>query len=171
MTIAASTAFMGSLCLAAAAVWAAVTDLTTMKIRNEVILFLLASYAALAPLAGFSFGAISLSVVVALGVMTCMVVFFGLGWMGGGDAKLMAVTALWLGADHTLPYLLTTFVLGGALTLAILMFRVTPLPRAILDIAWVARLHSVKSGIPYGVAIAAGALVILPQTPWMAGAI
>lgn len=171
MTIAISTAYVGSLCLAATAIWAGMMDLTTMKIRNEIVIFLFAAYAALAPLAGFSFGSISLSFLVALGVMACMFVFFGFGWIGGGDAKLITVVALWLGADHTLSYVFTTAVLGGLLTLVIVLFRSVPLPRSLHDIPWIARLHSIKSGIPYGVAIAAGALLILPRTPWMTGVI
>jgi prepilin peptidase CpaA len=171
MTIAVSTAFVGSLCLAAASIWAGMMDLTTMKIRNEIVIFLFAAYAALAPLAGFSFGSISLSFVVALGVMACMFVFFAFGWIGGGDAKLISVIALWLGADYTLSYIFITAVLGGLLTLVILLFRSTPLPASLLEIRWVAKLHSIGSGIPYGVAIAAGALLILPRTPWMTGVI
>ena len=169
MTIAISTAFVGTICLAFISIWAGMMDLTTMKIRNELVLLLLAAYAALAPLAGFSIGAIALSTLVALGVMFCMFVLFGFGWVGGGDAKLMTVIALWLGADHTLSYILATALLGALLTLGILLFRMQTLPPALLEVPWVARLHSLSSGIPYGVAIAAGALLILPYTPWMTG--
>lgn len=171
MTIAITTAFVGSMCLAAAAIWAGMMDLTTMKIRNEIVIFLVAAYAALAPLAGFSFGAIGLSFLVALCVFVCAFVLFGLGWIGGGDAKLITVIALWLGFDHTLSYILITAILGGLLTLAILLFRSMSLPPSVLNVRWIARLHSIRSGIPYGVAIAAGALVILPRTPWMTGVI
>jgi prepilin peptidase CpaA len=171
MSIALSTAFLGTMCLAFTSIWAGMMDLKTMKIRNEIVIFLLAAYAALAPLAGFSFGLIGLSFVVALGVMVCAFAMFGFGWIGGGDAKLMSVIALWLGADQTLPYVLSTAILGGFLTLGILLFRTMPLPVALIRIPWVARLHSIETGIPYGVAIAAGALVVLPHTPWMTGVI
>ncbi|WP_414472843.1 prepilin peptidase [Microvirga sp. M2] len=169
MIISTSVAFIGSTCLAAAAIWAGIMDLKTMKIRNEIVIFLFAAYAALAPLAGFNYGAIALSLLVALGVMVGLFLFFSLGWIGGGDAKLMAVIALWLGADQTPAYLISTTILGGLLTLGILTFRAMPLPAFLVEISWVARLHSFEKGIPYGVAIAAGALLILPQTPWMTG--
>jgi Flp pilus assembly pilin Flp len=58
---------------------------------------------------------------------------------------------------------------GGFLTLGILAFRVTPLPVTLINIPWIARLHSITTGIPYGVAISVGALVILPETAWMTG--
>ena len=169
MMITISTAFIGSICLAAAVIWAGIMDLTTMKIRNEIVIFLFASYAALAPLAGFNYGAIAVSFLMALAVLTGLFVFFSFGWIGGGDAKLMAVIALWLGADRTLDYVLSTTILGGFLTFGILMFRTMPLPVFLVRIPWIARLHSIEKGIPYGVAIAAGALLILPQTPWVTG--
>jgi prepilin peptidase CpaA len=169
MLISISTAFLGSICLAAASIWAGVMDLTTMKIRNEIVIFLFAAYAALAPLAGFNIGSIALSFLVALSVMICLFAFFSFGLIGGGDAKLMAVIALWLGADQTLEYLVSTALLGGLLTFGILVFRTMPLPIFLVEIPWVARLHSFEKKVPYGVAIAASALLILPQTPWVTG--
>ena len=41
------------------------------------------------------------------------------GWIGGGDAKLAAVTVLWLGLGHLADYLVYASLLGGALTIAI----------------------------------------------------
>ena len=169
MIISISTAFIGSICLAAAAIWAGVMDLTTMRIRNEIVIFLFAAYAALAPLAGFNIGSIAVSFLAALVVMIALFVFFSFGWVGGGDAKLIAVIALWLGADQTLAYLVTTTILGGLFTFGILVFRTMPLPVFLVEIPWVARLHSLEKKIPYGVAIAASALLILPETPWMTG--
>jgi prepilin peptidase CpaA len=99
--------------------------------------------------------------------MACTLAFFSFGWIGGGDAKLMTVVALWLGADHTLSYIFATGIAGGLLTIGLILFRMTPLPDSVDRIPWVARLHSLEAGIPYGVAIAAGALFILPHTPWM----
>ena len=51
-----------------------------------------------------------------------------MGWIGGGDAKLAAATALWFGFDHLLDYLLYASLFGGALTLVLLQFRQWPLP-------------------------------------------
>jgi prepilin peptidase CpaA len=148
-------------------VWAGVMDLTTMKIRNEIVLFLLAAYAALAPLTGLGLEQMGMNALVALGMLGCMFVFFGLGWMGGGDAKLATAVTLWLGADHALSYVLYTALFGGVLTLGILQFRSMPLPAAYLRKPWVSRLHAAETGIPYGVAIAGAALFIFPQTPWI----
>ena len=148
-------------------VWAGAADLVTMKIRNELVLFLLASYAVLAPLSGIGWVDIGWSVAVAAGVLLGMFVLFGLGWIGGGDAKLAAVIALWLGADHALAYVLYTALFGGILTIALLQFRLMVLPAQCLTVPWIMRLHAPETGVPYGVAIAAAALFVFPATHWM----
>jgi prepilin peptidase CpaA len=147
-------------------VCAALTDLLTRKIWNRLVLALLLAYAVLAPLAGFTAHQIEGSVVVALAVLLVTVVLFSRGLIGGGDAKLAAVTSLWFGIDHTPAYLMGIALLGGAFALTILLFRMLPLPIGYHNEGWVARLHSRGTGIPYGVAIALAALVIFPTTRW-----
>ena len=88
---------------------------------------------------------------------------FAFGWIGGGDAKLFAAIALWLGFDDLLPYAAVATLFGGALTLTLLMLRQMPLPVTLLGQGWILRLHDRKSGIPYGVALAAGAFAVLPH--------
>ena len=56
-------------------------------------------------------------------------VCFAFGWIGGGDAKLAAVTALWLGFGHLADYLVYASLLGGVLTIVIIQFRALPLPQ------------------------------------------
>ena len=93
--------------------------------------------------------------------------FFVQGWIGGGDAKLAAATALWFGFDHLLTYLIYASLFGGALTLLLIQFRMAPLPAPLARQAWIERLHRKDGGVPYGIALAAAALAIYPDTPWM----
>ncbi|MFC4172910.1 prepilin peptidase [Microvirga sp. GCM10011540] len=167
MTISATAAYLASLGFFSATIWAGAMDLVTMKIRNEIVLFLLGTYAALAPLAGLDPIAIGWSAAAASAVLLCMFIFFGLGWIGGGDAKLASVVALWLGPEHVPTYLLYTALFGGALTLIILQFRLFALPGFCLDVFWIRRLHAKESGIPYGLAIASAAVFVFPDTSWM----
>ena len=95
-------------------------------------------------------------------------VFFCRGWIGGGDAKLAAATALWLGWAHLYEYLLYASLLGGVLTLLILEFRKHSMPPTLANQPWVARLHEPAGGVPYGIALAAAALLVYPSTVWMA---
>jgi prepilin peptidase CpaA len=89
---------------------------------------------------------------------------FNLGWIGGGDAKLAAATALWLGWTPLADYGLASALTGGALTLAILMARRLTLPPFLASHAWIARLHDAKTGIPYGIALALGGMIAYPET-------
>jgi prepilin peptidase CpaA len=161
--------YVGALILAGAITLAGLMDLITMKIRNEIVIFIVGMYVLFAPLAGLGMGHIGLSLLVALGLMACTFAFFCLGWIGGGDAKLIPAIVLWLGAEHAFSYIIATVVIGGILTSAILIFRSVPLPAVFFRIPWVLDLHARGGGIPYGVAIAAGGLLILPNTSWVSG--
>jgi prepilin peptidase CpaA len=167
MTISALAATAAMLIFAFTMVYAGVTDLTTYKIQNGLVLLFLFAYAVLAPFAGFTAYEIERSAAVAAGVLLFGFIFFARGWIGGGDAKLAAVTALWFGADHTPAYLIYMTLLGSAFTLAILQFRALALPACLQNRSWIARLHSRGSKVPYGVAMALAALVVFPQTRWM----
>ena len=57
-------------------------------------------------------------------VLVFAFICFARGWIGGGDAKLAAATALWLGFDLLMPYLLYASLLGGVLTILIIRFRI-----------------------------------------------
>lgn len=166
MTISVFAANAASAGFIAAVSWAGAMDLVTMKIRNGLVLLLLGLYAVLAPLSGWSLTDIGWSAAVAGGILVCTFTLFTLGWIGGGDAKLAPVVALWLGADHAPLFLICSALFGGVLTLALLQFRAMPLPAFCLGTNWVARLHDRGTGVPYGVAIAAGALFVFPSTLW-----
>jgi prepilin peptidase CpaA len=147
--------------------FAAASDLFTMTISNRVSLLLVAGFVLLALVGGMSLHAISMHIAAGLVVLTITFICFAFGWIGGGDAKLAAATALWLGFDHLLIYLVYAAVVGCAFALLLLSFRKWPLPTALMTQAWALRLHDGKSGIPYGVALAIAALLIYPDTIWM----
>ena len=109
--------------------FAASSDLLTMTIANRVSLILIAGFVVLALLSGMT-GAELLSHLGAGAVVLAVAFFcFACGWIGGGDAKLAAATALWLGFSHLFDYLVYASLLGGALTMLIVQFRAVPLPR------------------------------------------
>jgi prepilin peptidase CpaA len=147
--------------------FAASSDLLTMTIANRVSLILIAGFAVLAALSGMT-GTELLSHLGAGAVVLAVAFFcFACGWIGGGDAKLAAATALWLGFGHLFDYLVYASLLGGALTLFIVQFRSIPLPRLLVGQDWAERLHQDGGGVPYGVALAVAALLVYPQTQWM----
>lgn len=104
-------------------------------------------------------GAVALAVGVAM---------FAAGWVGGGDAKLLAACSLWLGWPATQAFLFDTAVAGGVFAMALLTLR-APLVRAHTPVlnGWPARLTMPGEPAPYGVAIAIGALAAFPATDFM----
>jgi len=147
--------------------FAASSDLITMTISNRISLVLIASFFVLALMWNMPLAEIGMHAGAAATVLVVAFIFFARGWIGGGDAKLAAAAALWLGFDQLLNYLLFASLLGGILTLAIMRFRLMTLPPVLANQEWVNRLHRMDSGIPYGIALALAALMIYPDTPWM----
>ncbi|MBN9304510.1 MAG: peptidase [Devosia sp. 67-54] len=144
--------------------YAASSDLLTMKIANWLVLLLTAAYFVLALLAGLPLEQIGTSVAAAAIVFAIAFAFFAFGWIGGGDAKLVSATTLWIGFGLMLQYLVYAALLGGGLTLLILALRRYPLPPPLAGTPWIDRLHDPKSGVPYGITLAIAALLVYPET-------
>jgi prepilin peptidase CpaA len=146
--------------------FAAASDLFTMTISNRVSVMLAASFLALALMSGM--GAFDILSHLGAGAAVLVIAFgcFAMGWVGGGDAKIAASAALWFGFGHLLDYLLYASLFGGALTLLLLQFRQWPLPYPFAGQPWLVKLHAKDSGIPYGIALAIGALMVYPETEW-----
>jgi prepilin peptidase CpaA len=147
--------------------FAASSDLFSMTISNKVSLALAGSFLVLGLAIGMSPRDLGMHAGAAATVLVVAFVFFAQGWVGGGDAKLAAATSLWFGFDHLLQYLVDAALLGGVLTLLMINFRLLPLPPVMQRWAWIARLHAKDAGVPYGIALAAAALLVYPDTIWM----
>jgi prepilin peptidase CpaA len=148
--------------------FAASSDLLTMTISNKISMILIAGFLALALGSGMNVSDILYHMAASAAVLLVAFGLFTQGWIGGGDAKLAASTALWLGFEHLLPYLVYASLFGGALTLVLIQFRMAPLPSWLGRHEWVQRLHNKDGGVPYGIALAAAALTVYPETQWMA---
>jgi prepilin peptidase CpaA len=148
--------------------FAASSDFLTLTISNRVSLILVGGFVALAVIGGVSLADVLSHLAAGCVVLVAAFSLFARGIIGGGDAKLAAATALWLGFDHLLPYLLYASLLGGVLSVGLIWFRMAPLPDWLARHDWAQRLHGKDAGVPYGIALAAAALAVYPQTPWMA---
>ena len=145
---------------------AAVKDLTSYTIPNWISLALLAAFA---PAAGLAWAAgaplpeLAACVGVGAAALLAGIAMFTFGWIGGGDAKLMAASALWLGWSALAPFLLWTAMAGGMLSIGLMIARRStaggPQPET-----WAGRLMTRGEPVPYGVAIAAGALAAIPHS-------
>jgi prepilin peptidase CpaA len=145
-------------------VFAAFSDLLTMTISNRVSFALILIFCGLAFATHMPVTEFGWHVSCGFAVLTCTFALFAFGWIGGGDAKLCAATALWLGWDHLADYSLLTALIGGVMTLFFLQLRKWPLPRWLFAQQWIARLHDRSNGVPYGIALAVAGLIIYPDT-------
>ena len=145
-------------------IFAALSDLFTMTISNRISLALVAIFVPVAVLAGLPGQEIAIHLACGFGVLVLTFAMFAFGWIGGGDAKLAAATAVWLGWQHLGDFGLQTALFGGMLTLAILSARQMPLPAMAVRFEWMGRLHDRKAGVPYGIALAVAGLLIFPET-------
>ncbi len=161
---------IGVLLFPALMAFAATSDLFTMTISNRLSLALTGGFFLMALVTGMSLPDIGMHLAAGALVLVISFIFFWRGWIGGGDAKLVAATALWFGFAHLLDYLLYASLLGGALTVLLLQFRRLDLPQALAGQKWIGRLHDAGAGVPYGIALAAAALIVYPHTPWMMAA-
>ncbi|MCP3056997.1 A24 family peptidase [Aurantimonas marianensis] len=149
-----------------AMVYAACSDLVSMTIANRISIALVVSFPVLALAMGMPLGDISLHF--GVGLLTLLVTFglFAAGWIGGGDAKLMAATALWFGPSTELvEYLLLGSVFGGLLTIGLILSRGMLAP--VTGVDFIDRLLDRDTGIPYGIALGAAGLTVYSNSGWM----
>ena len=152
--------------------FAALSDLFTMTISNRISIALVVVFVPFAYFVGLSGQDIAIHLVCGFGVLVLTFGMFAFGWIGGGDAKLAAATAVWVGWQQLGVYGIYSAFLGGVLTLLILAMRKMPVPVAALRYTWIARLHDEHSGVPYGIALAVAGLIIYPDTGlWSAAAL
>jgi len=150
-------------------IFAALADLFTMTIPNRVSLLLIAFYFALALYLREPANIIVMHVSCGVAMLALTFAMYYFRWIGGGDAKLAAATALWLGWGLLYKYGLIASIAGGVLTLLILeLRRHDQLPAKLLSFSFVAKLAEKNGGVPYGIALALAGLMVYPQTSlWM----
>lgn len=137
---------------------AAVGDARTLRITNSMsgsIFGLFAVYAliSLTPAqTAAALGLASLTLVIGFAAFTR-------GWLGGGDAKLLAVCMAWAGVPYACEFLAVTGLAGGVVALALgspsIAGVISPLRRG-----WPGTAAEQRASMPYGVAIAAGAVAV-----------
>lgn len=136
------------------------TDLTTRQIHNKLIILLLGLYAPLVIASGGGIAVMAQGVLAAIPVLILGFLCFSLGWMGGGDAKLMPVSVLWLGPGLGISYLLVGAILGALMTVLLLGYRRYAGPSPDPD-------AQVDPDVPYGPALAVSGVLMFLQSWWV----
>ena len=144
---------------------AALRDATSYTIPNWISGALIAGFPAAALALGLPLPALGAHAIVGVIALVAGMAMFALGWIGGGDAKLFAVAGLWLGWPAGANFILVTAVAGGGLAVALLGLRSIWMRPYVPDgPAWFGRLATPGENVPYGVAIAVGALAAFPAS-------
>jgi len=150
--------------------FAAVSDTLSMTIANRTSVVLIVAFAVIAPLTGMDWATYGWHFAAFGMVLAVTFSLFAIGGMGGGDAKLIAATALWMGFGVPLVlYLVAAAVAGGVLTVAIVFFRGSPLAVSTRSI-FLRNFADPRTGVPYGLALGIGGLFAYPETALMAWA-
>jgi prepilin peptidase CpaA len=154
LSLLATALFAAPLCLAA------VTDLQSLRIPNPIPLGLAALFPVAVVLTGGQpdwFAHVATAVI----AFAAGCFLFSRGWLGGGDVKLLAAVTLWYGTNR-LPDLLFAIALCGAvLSLVVLALRASGAAEWLPQWGALRRIATGRQ-VPYGIAIAAGALIALP---------
>jgi len=152
--------------------FAAISDILSMTIANRVSVLLVTVFALVAPLTGMDWATYGWHFAAGFLVLAVTFGLFALGGMGGGDAKLLAATALWMGFNiHLLEYLVASTLIGGLLTLAILAYRKSPLAAFTGHNPFLRHFADEANGVPYGIALGIGGLLVYPDSPLMVWAL
>ncbi len=155
--------------LPAALVVAAINDMMEMKIPNWISVVLVAAYPCAALYFQIPLADVMASVLLALVVLAFGFTLFAFNLLGGGDAKLLAAVAPWMGLGAFAYFTIYMVLAGGALALALVLFRqIPPLP-IYANTGWIMNLHNARGKMPYGAAIAVGGLLAMPRSVLFAG--
>jgi prepilin peptidase CpaA len=145
---------------------AAASDVLSMTIANGISILLVVAFAVSAPLTEIGLTIYGWHFAVGASALAVTFLLFALNAMGGGDSKLIAATAVWMGPGLPLAqYLVWGAMLGGLLTLALLALRYSPLAAPASNTRLFRHLADRKAGIPYGIALGAAGLLAFPSSP------
>ncbi|MFQ5784602.1 MAG: prepilin peptidase [Alphaproteobacteria bacterium] len=145
--------------------YAGLRDLMSYEIPNWVSLVVVAAFLVMALANSVDLATVGWHLSAGGVVLIVGAVLFYTGVFGGGDAKLLAASAVWFGWPKLLPFFLEVAIVGGVLALIILCLRRFRLPVSWAEKAWLQRLCGGEKGIPYGVAIALGGILVLRGVP------
>jgi len=140
---------------------AALNDATSMRIPNWISVVMIAGFFLLLPFTWQGPLDFAVHIGVAISFLFAGFALFSFGLLGGGDAKLMAATAIWFTWPDVTPFILYTSLFGAALGLFLLLGRKF-LPVGLMTSQWMYTLFRDQKKMPYGLAIAAGGMFVIP---------
>ena len=154
-----------------ALLYAGARDLMSYEIPNWVSLAMIVAFLVAAFAGSFRLADIGWHLAAGAAVLAVGSILFAAKVFGGGDAKLLAACAVWIGWTGLLEFFMIVALIGGVLALIIIVFRRITLPQSWMKMSWIERLHDKDRDMPYGVAIGLGGILMVPDLPLYAHAI
>lgn len=145
---------------------AGLSDLLTLRIPNWLNAAIFLAFFPMAIMTGMPAETILWHSIAALAILSVGFALFSFGLLGGGDAKLLAAAGIWFGWPAVAAFLVLTSLAGGILAILMKVWQMIEIERDVREVGWVKRWFGFKADLPYGVAIAAGALLAFPATWW-----
>lgn len=146
---------------------AAIGDFLTMKIPNWLNVVLGVSFFGAAFYMGMPLEQLAWHVAAGVIVLVCGFTLFAFNLIGGGDAKLLAVAAMWLGMEQLIAFLIVMALAGGALAIVMKLWWWLKLEADTRGSGWFSSKLKTSIDLPYGVAIAVGALFAFRHSWWL----
>lgn len=149
---------------------AGVADVASRRIPNWLTGVTAACFLPFALATGLPVSFIGIHLATACVLLLLGYALFAFGMLGGGDAKMIAVSGLWLGFPGSILFVLFSAVAGGVLALAISIWFMSSLEGSIRSERLARLLSPLAPDVPYGFALAAGAILATPFSWWMRAA-
>jgi prepilin peptidase CpaA len=151
---------------------AAISDVLSLRIPNWLTITIAALFFPMAFATGMPMAEFGVHLLIGLGLFVAGFLFFQLGLFGGGDAKLMAATGLWLGSAQAVPFLFITVMAGGVLALLVgfwstlvMYWEIHASSPSMISIG--KRILALKPNVPYGLAFAIGGIIAFRDSWWV----
>ncbi|MGH6907410.1 MAG: A24 family peptidase [Aestuariivirga sp.] len=145
-------------------------DALSFRIPNWLTILITVAFFPMALATAMPLAALGLHVATGLGLFAVGFALFSFGLFGGGDAKLLAATGLWLGWPDCVTFLVLTAFAGGVLAVVVWVWSLINLDWSFKERRWFERFAAIKPNVPYGYAFAVGAILAFPQSWWISGA-
>ena len=147
-----------------------VGDVLSMRIPNRLIIAIAAAFLPLALATGMPMWLLGMNAATALILLAIGFALFSFGLIGGGDAKLMAASGLWLGFPCVLMFILMSALAGGVLAAAMGLMSIVRMEAGARSARLDNLFAALSPDVPYGFALASGAILTTPFSWWMIAA-
>ena len=144
---------------------AAINDLLHFEIPNIFPILIVSLFFISSVISNWNWWYVIYNLLTASVVLIICFLLFVKSYIGGGDAKLFAAISIWSGLDGLYEFIMVIAFSGGFLAVFLIIFRKLTVPPNLKRIDWINQLHSYNNQVPYGLAIAFGALITFHQFP------